>query len=848
MFTNNPGMNEKKYMHDQKKGKPRASPGKPGMSSSMDEGDTPREDRLAPVPVPTVKLVRCDSASSLASVDTIESTTASISGRKRPITGEDSNSSGPEMSEVDVPKKPRGKSIQIMEMDTQDTDSGRYKIRDATVKSVTDSSETKKKLKKLESLRAAEAAALDKRTQLPSSRATKSRALRQKIMEEMAKKPMDDLTSIVGEETEMVEKFAYNANNLKGQTQKALYEAAAKINVVTAIMESRLQSVPGGDALEELRREVAALRKENEELRADLKTAKADIKRLRERTTVRIVDSPERKGRPARRRRIDSDSESEDGMEMDTAEEGVAVNREESAVFPRPLPPSNTGILTPVFRPPLKGVAARNLDDGSLGVPPQTTRAQSNRERPPEALDIRATITAVLKELGLTGRGATSQIQGGEPPTTPNRISEKRKKRKGKQEGKAGQTSGPMAPLLPQVWNTPSSIITAATGQVDDHGRKVTAQAGLNTCPQQVRADTGAQQDETWATVVRRSKAKKGAPQQRAQQTADKGKGAAHTGPIDRMGTGAKATKLGNTPRTPAVTITAPSGQYGTILREARAKIDLAPLGITEIRPRRAITGAMILEIPGDKEGNKADALAGKLTELFAGEESIKITRPYKKAELRIRGLDDSVNTTEIIEALSREGKCSVDQIKLGDIKWSPNGTGTVWVQCPLATAKTVTMQRRLRIGWLSYRVDALPPRRLQCFKCLELGHTSAKCENTEDRSKCCYRCGQEGHKASSCTRSLECPTCRKAGQKSDHKIGTRTCGVLFKKKSKGGRGLDKGSDPGPTTETSTMIGTQQRSLPLSGAEQSLLMEKRTSRNAQGDITPMEVSQEEAIN
>lgn len=260
---------------------------------------------------------RCDSASSIG--DTVESTTASITGRKRQIDGEDSNSSGLEMTEVGEPKKPRGKKLL---QDTQDADSGYYKIRDATGKFAIDSRETRRDLKKLESLRATERAALDTPVQLPTRRLSKFRAFKQKMMEEMAEQPTDDLTTIVGEEIKIIEKFAYSANSLKGTTQKALYEAAAKINAVTSILESRVQSVPGENALEELRGELEALKRENAELRADLGSAKADIKKLRERNTVAIQDSPVRNRRKAARRKFNSESESEEEMQVDVVEVG----------------------------------------------------------------------------------------------------------------------------------------------------------------------------------------------------------------------------------------------------------------------------------------------------------------------------------------------------------------------------------------------------------------------------------------------------------------------------------------------------------------------------------------------
>ncbi|KYN42696.1 hypothetical protein ALC56_02873 [Trachymyrmex septentrionalis] len=145
----------------------------------------------------------------------------------------------------------------------------------------------------------------------------------------------------------------------------------------------------------------------------------------------------------------------------------------------------------------------------------------------------------------------------------------------------------------------------------------------------------------------------------------------------------------------------------------------------------------MILEIPGDKEGSKADALAGRLSELLAFREGVKITRPHRRVDLRIRDLDDSVSVEEIAEAIATLGACAKDLVKVGPIRRTAGGLGqgTAWIQCPILAARKITAQRRIKIGWLSYRVDVLQQRRVQCFKCLEAGHTSARCNRGTDRS-----------------------------------------------------------------------------------------------------------------
>lgn len=278
------------------------------------------------------------------------------------------------------------------------------------------------------------------------------------MLDEMCEHPTEEITSIVGEKVELVKKLTYGANNLKGTTQKALYEAAAKIKAATSILEHRVQAVPVGDALEELRGEMEALRRENAELRTGLKSAKAEIKKLKERTTVSIRDSPARNRRMASR--IDSDSDNDEVMQVEVAGEGDIMNREGGAIFPRPQPPPDMDMMTPVFRPPLRGVATRNLDDGSLGAPPQE---QTTRDGISAAPDIRAIITSVLKEMGLAGGGVTpQQVEGTPAAQNPNTRGKKGKKGKG--GDKAEQTGRPPSSLPPPNNATPRNSGNCPSG------------------------------------------------------------------------------------------------------------------------------------------------------------------------------------------------------------------------------------------------------------------------------------------------------------------------------------------------------------------------------------------------
>lgn len=182
---------------------------------------------------------------------------------------------------------------------------------------------------------------------------------------------------------------------------------------------------------------------------------------------------------------------------------------------------------------------------------------------------------------------------------------------------------------------------------------------------------------------------------------------------------------------------------------EARRKVRLEDIGITHIKPKIAATGAMILEIPGENN-SKADILADKLRATLANKD-IRIARPVNLAELRVNGLDESVTKEELAAALAGAGDCSAADIKIGDIRRNLTGLGSAWAKCPAAAAKKVTDIGRVMVGWVTARVEALSPRLMQCYRCLEIGHTRARCTAPVDRGGRCYRCGQQGHAAARC-------------------------------------------------------------------------------------------------
>lgn len=135
---------------------------------------------------------------------------------------------------------------------------------------------------------------------------------------------------------------------------------------------------------------------------------------------------------------------------------------------------------------------------------------------------------------------------------------------------------------------------------------------------------------------------------------------------------------LPRVPRTAAVVLTAPEGGYAGVMRLAQERVNLESLRIEALKPKRTRTGALILEIAGDDRAKKADDLAAAMTGALAGMEGVKVTRPVKMAEIRIRELDETATPQAIAAVIARAGDCPLGDVRVGPIRFGPSGMGTV--------------------------------------------------------------------------------------------------------------------------------------------------------------------------
>lgn len=111
-------------------------------------------------------------------------------------------------------------------------------------------------------------------------------------------------------------------------------------------------------------------------------------------------------------------------------------------------------------------------------------------------------------------------------------------------------------------------------------------------------------------------------------------------------------------PRAAAVTLTCPPGSYAEVMAKAKAEIDLSEIGITALRPKRAVTGAYVLEVLGPEGVNKAKILKDRLQVVVGSMDGVRVVRPIKTTDIRVKDVMEGTKPEEIGHALATDGAC----------------------------------------------------------------------------------------------------------------------------------------------------------------------------------------------
>jgi hypothetical protein len=88
------------------------------------------------------------------------------------------------------------------------------------------------------------------------------------------------------------------------------------------------------------------------------------------------------------------------------------------------------------------------------------------------------------------------------------------------------------------------------------------------------------------------------------------------------------------------------------VLAAARGSIPLDGVGVNGLKIRKAVTGAIVLDLSEDQKKEKATALATQLTRVWYPNKD-RVTAPFRAAEARVVGIDISDTKGEIRDTLS---------------------------------------------------------------------------------------------------------------------------------------------------------------------------------------------------
>ncbi|EZA57983.1 hypothetical protein X777_02030 [Ooceraea biroi] len=501
------------------------------------------------------------------------------------------------------------------------------------------------------------ARALDISNASPSSRSSENLPSVEDLRRDLRDIPTAAVGATAVEQLGMVEKVALGSKNLKGTWVRMLRMAARSVEA--AVSELTVRKASGTAA--EMEETNNRLRKEIQDLRAEVAQMRVEIGVPR----GRVSTHPGPPSPSPRRTRTPTSRET---MEVELA---VAA--------PGPRPPA-AGDSGP--RPPLTH-STKSLEDSIM-------------ERVGQRI---AEEMAALRRLIFPPEQRTPPPREGAQKALPPERTPLRRQEEAGQKGGGGK-KGARPP--------PFHLLLLFNPQPQRSGGRDPL---LLPPPPPYLLQTTSAAAERWVDVVgrRERRATKkavrppSAPKTPATKAAPK-KGQTKGDPVK-----AKLPKL---PRTAAVRLTALSGKQEDLAEAitlAKQQILLEALGITEDKSKRAVTGGLIMQIPGQDAAAKADAFASKLEELLK-EKGVRVARPSKRTEIRISGLDDSITPEEVADAVAKAGGCPLGDIKTGAIRSSPFGLGALWVQCPLAAARKVVAEGKLRVGWVAARVEALPP------------------------------------------------------------------------------------------------------------------------------------------
>lgn len=158
--------------------------------------------------------------------------------------------------------------------------------------------------------------------------------------------------------------------------------------------------------------------------------------------------------------------------------------------------------------------------------------------------------------------------------------------------------------------------------------------------------------------------------------------------------------------------------------------------------------------------------------------EGNRIKRLTPKIFYETKGVDPTLNDTEITVELAKELKWEQDNIKIKSKKENFTGNNNVIVEITDWDATNTNNEYKLKLGFTICNMRRTGNIN-RCFKCHDFGHVSYNCTNNKNGHEVCRRCGHSGHNIKDCNGPNRCILCIRKGipeEKSGHVAGALSC------------------------------------------------------------------------
>ncbi|CAL1671607.1 unnamed protein product [Lasius platythorax] len=157
--------------------------------------------------------------------------------------------------------------------------------------------------------------------------------------------------------------------------------------------------------------------------------------------------------------------------------------------------------------------------------------------------------------------------------------------------------------------------------------------------------------------------------------------------------------------------------------------------------------------------------------------DKVRVYRPGRSLDILISGLYELMTAREIALAVALAGECSMDYLRVSDIRRAAFGRWSARVSCPIEIGYRMLDIGRIQVGeWTTALVQLASPPQIRCFKCLRTGHTRNLYKDNVDCSRRCFNCGGTNHMAGTCRAESSCPLYMDLGRAARHRLGSPTC------------------------------------------------------------------------